>query len=175
MELPVPPAEPVPAPTPKENLPKACARVAEAAASAGLDIAVHVLDRSSRAAEDAAQACGTSVAQIVKSLVFQGRDSGRPILLLVSGANRVKEGLVGRTLGEKIIRPDADFVRAATGFAIGGIPPLGHAGAIATFIDADLLAHETVWAAAGTPSSVFPVSPAQLQKACGATVIAVHD
>jgi prolyl-tRNA editing enzyme YbaK/EbsC (Cys-tRNA(Pro) deacylase) len=162
-------------PTPAEDLPGACRRIAEAAAVVGLEISIRVLDQSSRTAEEAAEACGTTVAQIVKSLVFQGKQSGKPILLLVSGANRVREGLVGRTIGEKIIRPDADFVRAVTGFAIGGIPPLGHAEPLATYIDEDLLAHDTVWAAAGTPNSVFPVSPAELHKASGATVIVVHE
>lgn len=162
-------------PTLAEDLPKACQRVAHAAQAAGMSIAIHVLEQSSRTAEEAAQACGTSVAQIVKSLVFQGKDSGKPILLLVSGANRVKEGLVGRMIGEKIVRPDADFVRRVTGFAIGGIPPLGHAETLATYIDEDLLAHDRVWAAAGTPNSVFPVSPAELLKACDANRIAVHD
>ena len=113
--------------TPDTDLPGACQRVADAASAAGLDIAIHVLDQSSRTAEEAAEACGTTVERIVKSLVFAGKDSGTPILLLVSGNNRVKENLVGRTIGEKIVRPDAAFVREKTGFAIGGIPPLGHA------------------------------------------------
>ena len=158
-----------------DDLPNACQRVAGAARAKGLDIAIHVLSQSSRTAEEAAQACGTTVGRIVKSLVFAGKDTGRPVLLLVSGDNRVKEGLVGRTVGEKIVRPDADFVRDKTGFAIGGIPPLGHAEPLATFIDEDLLQYETVWAAAGTPISVFEARPADLVQACGATVIAVHD
>jgi len=161
--------------TPNTDLPGACRRVADAASAAGLDIAIHVLDQSSRTAEEAAEACGTTVERIVKSLVFAGKDSGTPILLLVSGNNRVKENLVGRTIGEKIVRPDAAFVREKTGFAIGGIPPLGHAEPLSVWIDEDLLRHDTVWAAAGTPNSVFEVSPGKLLEACGATAIAVHD
>ena len=156
-----------------EELPRACQAVANAAAKAGLAIEIHVLAQSSRTAEEAAAACGTTVARIVKSLVFRGKGSGRPILLLVSGANRVRENHVGRLVGEKIVRPDADFVRQVTGFAIGGIPPFGHAEPPATFIDEDLMAHDTVWAAAGTPNSVFEITPAELQRACDAKLIAV--
>ncbi|MEC9343152.1 MAG: YbaK/EbsC family protein [Pseudomonadota bacterium] len=161
--------------TPFEQLPEACRRVATAARAAGLEIGIHVLDQSSRTAEKAAEACGTTVGQIVKSLVFAQEQGTRPVLLLVSGANRVKESLVGEVLGETIVRPDADFVRNATGFAIGGIPPLGHAEPLATYIDEDLLAHGIVWAAAGTPNSVFAVDPKALMLACGATAIAVTD
>ena len=88
---------------------------------------------STRTAEEAAAACSTTVERIVKSLVFQGKESGKAILLLVSGANRVKENAVGRLIGEKIVRPDAAFVREATGFAIGGIPPFGQAAPLATW------------------------------------------
>ena len=156
-------------------LPRACQVVADAAIAAGVTIDIKVLGQSSRTAEEAADACGTTVGQIVKSLVFAGKDSGKPVLLLVSGANRVKEGLVGRAIGEKIVRPDADFVRDKTGFAIGGIPPFGHAEKLATYIDEDLMAFDTVWAAAGTPNSVFEIKPGDLARACGATTIAVHD
>jgi len=157
------------------ELPRAARAVAEAAGKLGLDIRIRLMADSTRTAEEAAAACGTTVGRIVKSLVFRGEKSGRPILLLVSGDNRVKENLVARQIGEKIARPDAGFVREATGFAIGGIPPFGHAGGMATFMDADLLAHPTVFAAAGTPNAIFEAEPQALQRACGATVIAVHD
>lgn len=157
------------------GFPRACKVVLEAAGAAGLAIQIRLMATSTRTAEEAASACQTSVAQIVKSLVFQGKDSGRPLLLLVSGINRVKEGLVARAIGEKILRPDADFVRETTGFAIGGIPPLGHAIRIATWFDADLLQYPTVFAAAGTPNAIFAAKPSELLSACGATLITVHD
>jgi prolyl-tRNA editing enzyme YbaK/EbsC (Cys-tRNA(Pro) deacylase) len=157
------------------QLPRACRSVAEAAAAKDLSIDIRIMAESTRTAEEAAAACETTVAQIVKSLVFRGKDSGRPILLLVSGTNRVKEKLVARTVGEKIVRPDAAYVREATGFAIGGIPPFGHAQPLATFIDEDLLTHDVVFAAAGTPNAIFSVAPAALRHACQAQLIKVHE
>jgi prolyl-tRNA editing enzyme YbaK/EbsC (Cys-tRNA(Pro) deacylase) len=156
-------------------LPRACLVVAEAARNAGLDIEIQLMDASTRTAEEAAAACGCEVGQIVKSLVFQGKESGKPVLLLVSGANRVKENAVARKIGEKIVRPDAEFVRGKTGFAIGGIPPLGHAEKLETWFDKALLQYQTVYAAAGTPNAIFAVDPARLLEACGGRAIAVHD
>jgi prolyl-tRNA editing enzyme YbaK/EbsC (Cys-tRNA(Pro) deacylase) len=155
------------------SLPPATQRVAEAAARLKLTIDVAVHQAATRTAEEAAAACGCDVAQIVKSLVFRGKASGTPYLLLVSGRNRVDEARAGGIIGEALERPDAAFVREATGFAIGGIPPFGHARAIRTFADADLLAFDHVWAAAGTPNTVFAVSPRDLIAAIGASVIAV--
>jgi prolyl-tRNA editing enzyme YbaK/EbsC (Cys-tRNA(Pro) deacylase) len=155
------------------ELPDAVQRVANAARAAGLAIDVKVMPASTRTAEDAAAACGCDVAQIVKSLIFKGKASGRPYLLLVSGGKRVNEKAMAATLGEEIVRPDADFVRAATGFAIGGIPPLGHATPLTPWLDEDLLQFGTVWAAAGTPSAVFAVDPKALAAATGATIIPV--
>ncbi|WP_018183751.1 YbaK/EbsC family protein [Kaistia granuli] len=148
-------------------------RVADAAKSFGLDIALHVMPSSTRTAEEAAAACECSVGEIVKSLVFRGVTSGDAILLLVSGSNRVDESKVAETIGEPIERPDAAFVRTATGFAIGGIPPFAHATRLACWFDRDLLAFERVFAAAGTPHAVFAVSPAALQNAIAAPVIAM--
>ena len=148
-------------------------RVQEAARALGLDIAVREMAESTRTAEEAAAACGVSAGQIVKSLVFTGATSGKPYLLLVSGTNRVNEKGVARHLGEKLERPGAEAVRALTGFAIGGIPPFGHATPLATYIDADLLQYDVVWAAAGTPKAVFRVEPAKLRDAAGAIVIDV--
>lgn len=148
-------------------------RVIDAAATNSLSITISQMDQSTRTAEDAAAACGCAVGQIVKSLVFRGRTTGTPFLLLVSGANRVNERAVTRDLGEKLRRPDADDVRELTGFAIGGIPPLGHKTPLRTFIDQDLLAFDVVWAAAGTPTSVFDVAPSALARATAATVIKV--
>jgi len=155
------------------TLPAAAARVQAAAEALGLAVEVRVMPDSTRTAVEAAAACGCEVGQIVKSLIFKGKTSGKPILLLVSGSNRVDEKGVAAMLGEALTRPDADFVRAATGFAIGGIPPLGHAARVDTWIDEDLLQYLTVWAAAGTPNAVFAVNPAKLRDAVGARAIRV--
>ncbi len=148
-------------------------RVRDAAESFGLSVMPVIMPDKTRTAEEAAAACGCEVGEIVKSLVFRGITSGRGVLLLVSGSNRVDEEKVAGPIGEPIMRPDAAFVRALTGFAIGGIPPLGHATKLPTFIDRDLLKHETVWAAAGTPNAIFSVNPADLARAIGAEIIDV--
>jgi len=149
----------------------AVARVAEAATGLGLDIDIKIMAESTRTAEEAADAVGTTSAQIIKSLIFKGKTSGSPILLLVSGANRVDEKLVSKAVGEKIERPDAGFVREKTGFAIGGIPPFGHSSQLKTFLDEDLLIHNEVFAAAGAPTALFGVDPAELAEALSPTVI----
>jgi prolyl-tRNA editing enzyme YbaK/EbsC (Cys-tRNA(Pro) deacylase) len=156
-----------------EHLPDAAQRVAAAADNLGLSIAVMLMPDSTRTAEEAAAACGCRVGQIVKSLVFTGATSGRDVLLLVSGDNRVDEAGVAAHLGEALERPRGAHVRKVTGFAIGGIPPFGHAAPLATYMDEDLLAHDVVWAAAGTPNAVFSVDPKALQGATGARVISV--
>jgi prolyl-tRNA editing enzyme YbaK/EbsC (Cys-tRNA(Pro) deacylase) len=156
------------------DLKLASQRVATAAKALGLDIRIVTHAQSTRTAEDAALACGCQVGAIVKSLVFQGKTTEKPYLLLVSGANRVDEKAVAKLVGEPLKRPDAAYVRDLTGYAIGGISPLGHDAPLATFFDRDLLAHATVWAAAGTPESVFEVSPAVLAMAVKAAVIEVR-
>ena len=153
-------------------LPPSAARVQGAAERLGLAISVREMPASTRTAEEAAAACGCDVAQIVKSLVFAGRDSGRPYLLLVSGKNRVDEARVAAIVGEPLTRPKADAVRAWTGYAIGGIPPFGHDAELPTFVDEDLLAYEVVWAAAGTPFAVFSVAPHALTHAVGGLLTA---
>jgi prolyl-tRNA editing enzyme YbaK/EbsC (Cys-tRNA(Pro) deacylase) len=152
---------------------KSTDRVRAAAEAAGLTLSIHQMPQSTRTAEEAAAACGCSVGQIVKSLVFRGAASGKPYLLLVSGANRVDEKAVAGRIGEALKRPDADYVRGVTGFAIGGIPPLGHDTTLDTYMDEALLAFEEVWAAAGTADAVFPAAPARLAEATGARIIAV--
>lgn len=127
-------------------------RVVEAAATLGLAVEVRAMAESTRTAEEAARACGCTVDRIVKSLVFRGSVSGRPWLILVSGRNRVDENGMTTRLGESLVRPDAGEVRALTGFAIGGVPPFGHLSPLAVYMDEDLVAHETVWAAAGSPT-----------------------
>jgi prolyl-tRNA editing enzyme YbaK/EbsC (Cys-tRNA(Pro) deacylase) len=155
------------------ELPPAAHRVETAAVELGLRIEVRLMPESTRTAAEAAKAVGSTVGQIVKSLIFKGKQSGRPYLLLVSGTNRVNENAVAHILGEAIERPDADFVREATGFAIGGIPPLGFPTPLHTWMDEDLLQYETVWAAAGTPNAVFAVDPEALRAAVGAHAIKV--
>ena len=155
------------------ELPASARKVQHAAHALGLVIAVREMVESTRTAEEAAAACGVTVGQIVKSLVFVGSESGRPYLLLVSGANRVNEKDVARHLGEKLKRPDADAVRALTGYAIGGIPPFGYDTAMATYMDVDLTQYDVIWAAAGTPKAVFAVAPEKLREAARAVVIEV--
>jgi prolyl-tRNA editing enzyme YbaK/EbsC (Cys-tRNA(Pro) deacylase) len=156
------------------TLPPSALKVQQAADRLGLAISVREMPQSTRTAEEAARACGCEVGQIVKSLVFTGKASGRPYLLLVSGKNRVDENAVAEVVGEALTRPDALRVRDWTGFAIGGIPPFGHDTALSTYCDEELLGYDVVWAAAGTPSTVFSVEPMALARAVGATVIRVR-
>src|SRR5258708_32971942 len=126
---------------------------------------------STRTAAEAAAGVQASVGRIVKPLACRREPTGKQHLFLVSGSNRVHEPAMAAMLGEPISRPDAEFVRAATGFAIGGVPPLGHAVRLATFMDEDLLQYETIWAAAGTPYAVFAVSPERLRQAVQAQIV----
>jgi prolyl-tRNA editing enzyme YbaK/EbsC (Cys-tRNA(Pro) deacylase) len=151
------------------SLPPSVTKVVAAGKALGLSIAPRLMPSSTRTAQEAAAACGCAVAQIVKSLLFTGAASGRSYLLLVSGANRVDERAAMRLLGEALERPDADRVRETTGFAIGGVPPLGHAMPSPVWFDEDLLGFDVVWAAAGHPSAVFPVDPKVLARVTGAT------
>jgi Cys-tRNA(Pro) deacylase len=142
-------------------------RVVRAAAEAGLPIEVVRFPEGTRTAEDAARAVGCSVGQIVKSLVFVV--DGDPVVALISGVDRLDPGrLAAATGGSRARRADGDEVRAATGYAIGGVPPLGHARALPILIDEHLLLHAEVWAAAGLPDAVFRVSPLDLERAAGA-------
>jgi prolyl-tRNA editing enzyme YbaK/EbsC (Cys-tRNA(Pro) deacylase) len=156
------------APASPDALPPSPRKVFEAARALGLDLSVHVMAQSTRTAEEAAAACECQVGQIVKSLVFRSRPSGRTLLFLVAGDKRLDENLAAGLIGEGLERPDGRSVREATGFAIGGIPPFGHQTRLATIMDEDLLAHEVIWAAAGAPTAVFPIAPSALQKATGA-------
>ena len=133
------------------------------------------LTDSTRTAAEAALAIGCDVAQIAKSLIFRSRESGKPVLVVASGVNRVNERLLARNLhsflaGEKVERADAMFVREVTGYAIGGVPPIGHTVKPVTLVDRDLMQFDTVWAAAGTPNAVFPVSPDTLLRITGGVV-----
>jgi prolyl-tRNA editing enzyme YbaK/EbsC (Cys-tRNA(Pro) deacylase) len=155
-------------------LPTAAQRVAAAAAAAGISVELREMPESTRTAAEAAQACACTVAQIVKSLVFRGAETKKPYLLLVSGANRVNEKAVAAIIGEALTRPDADDVRAITGFSIGGIPPFGHTSALTTYVDRDLLTFDEVWAAAGTPRCVMRLSSAALRRAASATELNIR-
>ncbi|WP_119165227.1 YbaK/EbsC family protein [Algihabitans albus] len=142
----------------------AATRVQAALAAAGLEAEVREFPQSTRTAEEAAAAIGCSVAQIAKSLIFKGAASGRSILVVASGANRVEEPKVAALIGEGLEKADAAFVRAMTGYAIGGVPPVGHEVAPIAVIDEDLLRLPEIWAAAGTPNAVFALTPAALLK-----------
>ncbi len=146
-------------------------RVLDALSAHGVTVELREFAEQTRTAQEAATALGISVGQIVKSLVFLADDS--PILLLVSGANQVDVAWLGSMLGQTIARASAEQVRTATGFAIGGVPPLGHSTVIPTFLDRDLLAFATIWSAAGTPHTVFAIAPAQLLQLTNAREIAV--
>lgn len=139
----------------------------------GLPAKVIELEATTRSASDAAQAVGCELGQIAKSLVFRSRSTGEPILVITSGAHRVDETAFAAHIGEAIERADPDFVRAASGYAIGGVPPVGHGQPIRIYFDEDLLRYPTIWAAAGTPRALFAVDPARLQAACGASVVRV--
>lgn len=137
-------------------------KVQDALAALGLTLEVKELPQTTRTSAEAAAAICCQVAQIAKSLVFKGKQSGKAILVIASGANRVNEKVVAVLVGEPIERPDAEFVRAKTGFVIGGVPPLGHAEPLETLIDEDLFQFGEIWAAAGTPNAVFHLTPADL-------------
>lgn len=134
---------------------------------AGISAQVVEFEQPTRTSAEAAAAIGCSVAEIAKSIVFRGVHSGRAVVVVASGGHRVCENKVSALAGEKLGRADAEFVRGATGYAIGGVAPLGHPGPVTLFMDAELQRFDKVWAAAGTPFSVFPVSPAQLATLTG--------
>lgn len=150
------------------------ARIVQNALEAkGFALDVVELPESTRTAAEAAQAIGCQVGQIVKSLVFKTRQTERPVLVLASGSNRVNEGKIEQLAGEPVGKADANFVRRHTGFAIGGVPPLGHDTPLETFIDEDLLKYAEVWAAAGTPRAVFRLRPEDLEAMTGGRVVSV--
>ena len=141
--------------------------------SLGYDYTVIEHAESTRTAQEAAERAGCELGQIVKSLIFKGRTTGKPILVLTSGANRVDEKRIGEYAGERVSRADADFVRAVTGFAIGGVPPIGHAQKMETYLDEDFLQFDTVWAAAGTPNAIFELKIGDLHKMTNGKVVGV--
>lgn len=137
--------------------------------SADIGVTVKRFPEGTRTAVDAARAVGCEVAQIVKSLVFVA--AGRPVVALVSGANRLDERLLATVAGRPVAKADAETARSATGYAIGGVPPFGHATDVPVFMDRDLMSHEVVWAAAGRPDSVFEIAPGRLRELSRAAVV----
>lgn len=150
-------------------------RVAEMLAARGLGDRIVELADSTRTAQMAASALGCRVEQIVKSLVFRGAQSDRPILVVASGGNRVDEARVAALVGEPIAKADAAYVRARTGFAIGGVPPLAHSEPPTILVDEDLLAYDELWAAAGSPFTVFRLTPDELRAITGGTLASVAE
>ena len=147
-------------------------KVADAARELGLDVEIVEFAQTTRTAQEAADAIGCEVAQIVKSLLFTV--NGQPIMALVSGVNQLDFGKLAalrNTSRNKIKRPDADTVKAATGFSIGGVPPFGHTSPLPVYVDEDLTRFDVVWAAAGTPFAVFAIAPEKLVEASGGTAV----
>ncbi len=155
-------------------LSKSAQTVQNALFQKGLSLEVVELSSSTRTAADAAATIGCDVAQIVKSMLFRTAHTNQPILILASGINRINEKAIEKVLGEKIVKADADFTRESTGFAIGGVPPVGHKQSIKNiFIDEDLLLYDTLWAAAGTPNAVFSMPSNKIVHATDGKVIAI--
>jgi prolyl-tRNA editing enzyme YbaK/EbsC (Cys-tRNA(Pro) deacylase) len=145
-----------------QGLSPSAAKIQDLLRGKGFLLEVIEIPEGTRTSTDAAIAVGCKLGQIAKSIVFEGKDSHRPVLVIASGSNRVDEKRIGRLLGEPVAKGDADFVRRVTGFVIGGVPPVGHAEKMKIFIDEDLMMHEVIWAAAGTPHAVFNLTPKDL-------------
>lgn len=158
----------------QESLSASAQRFQDALQDLGFSLQVIELPDSTRTALEAAEAVGVQVGQIVKSLVFKAKRSGRPILIVASGAHRVNEKRIEARIHEPLGKASADFVRESTGYAIGGVPPVGHQQSIQTFVDQDLLQYEEIWAAAGTPHAVFRLTPDQLVEMTQGEVISVQ-
>lgn len=155
------------------NLSKSAEKVQKVLNEFGFELNVMELSDSTRTAQEAANSIGCSVSQIAKSLIFKGKTSQKPILIVASGTNRVNEKAVKAYIGEKLEKADADFVLEHTGFAIGGIPPIGHKNTITTLIDEDLMQYEEIWAAAGTPHAVFRLTPKILEEITQGNIICI--
>ena len=157
----------------EKPLKNAAQKVQDAVNALGFDFRITQFKETTRTSADAAAAIGCTLGQIAKSLVFRAKQSNTAVLIITSGSNRVNEKMIKEILGENISRADADFVREQTGFAIGGIPPVGHNQKLTTLIDEDLLQYEEIWAAAGTPNAVFRLTPPQLVELTGGQVAKV--
>ncbi len=148
----------------EKSLSPSAQKVQDALAKFGLPLTVVELPQTTRSAKEAAQAIGCTVEQIAKSLIFKGSHSENPILVIASGINRVDEKKLTQLVGEPVEKPNAEYVSQKTGFAIGGVAPVGHATQLPTYIDADLLKLAEIWAAAGNPNAVFRLTPGDLLK-----------
>ncbi|AKA68398.1 MULTISPECIES: YbaK/EbsC family protein [Clostridium] len=155
------------------NLKKSAQKVQTVLNEFGFELNVVELSDSTRTAQEAANTIGCTVSQIAKSLIFKGKSSQKPILIIASGTNRVNEKVIKEHIGEKLQKADANFVLEHTGFAIGGIPPIGHKDSIITLIDEDLLQYDEIWAAAGTPNAVFKLTPKILVEITKGDVISI--
>ena len=155
------------------NLSSSAQKIQDLLIELGYEYTVIEHVESTRTAQEAADRAGCLLGQIVKSPIFKGKDSHKPILVLTSGVNRVDEKRITEYAGEHIVRADADFVRAVTGFAIGGVPPIGHTQTMETYLDEDFLQYATIWAAAGTPNAIFELKTEDLQKMTGGKVARV--
>lgn len=149
-------------------------RVRAALDEVGLETTVKELPDSTRTASEAAHAVGCEVGQIAKSLLFRGRESEQPYLVIASGPNRVDERKLALLVGEEVGLADPEFVREHSGYSIGGVPPLGHAKEVTSYIDEDLLEYDRIWAAAGSPRAVFPVDPRKIVEVTGAQVATIR-
>lgn len=160
-------------PATNNSLSKSAKLVQEALSQKGLLFKVVELPTSTRTANDAAKTIGCGVAQIIKSLIFCTKETKQPLLVLASGVNRVNEKTIASEVGEQIEKANADFTREVTGFAIGGVPPIGHKQIIKTLIDEDLLKFNELWAAAGTPNAVFNLKSQDLEKITHGKIISI--
>jgi prolyl-tRNA editing enzyme YbaK/EbsC (Cys-tRNA(Pro) deacylase) len=156
-----------------DNVTGSAAKVQHALRERGLETVVREMPASTRTAKEAAAAIGCTVGQIAKSLVFRGAATGKAVLVMASGTNRVNEAALAAVVGEPVERATPEFVRDATGYAIGGVPPVGHDQALPVWMDRDLFLHERIWAAAGTPFAVFEITPLELQRVTGAAMLTV--
>ena len=157
-----------------QELPESARKVQATLEALGVRCRVVAVPETTRTAEEAARSIGCEIGQIAKTVLFQGSRTGKPVLVVASGANRVDEPLLAGQVGEGLKKAKADFVRESTGYAIGGVPPIGFPQAIETWIDEDLLTYPEVWAAAGTPNTVFSVDPRQLAPLTAGTVTRVR-
>jgi len=156
-----------------DSLSPSAQKVQEVLKALGFMNQVVELQGTTRTSAEASQAVGCRVEQIAKSIVFQGKNTQKPILVIASGPNRVNEKRIGEFIAEPLGKADAGYVRRKTGFVIGGVPPIGHLEKMEIFIDEDLLQYEEIWAAAGTPNAVFKLTPSDLMKMTGGRVVPI--
>ncbi|MCL6610941.1 MAG: YbaK/EbsC family protein [Peptococcaceae bacterium] len=156
-----------------DRLSKGAQKVQSVLNQFGLELTVIEFPESTRTSREAAEAIGCEVGQIAKSLIFKGKDSHMPVLVIASGKNRVNEKMIQKYVGEKIEKADAAFVLEQTGYAIGGVPPVGHKHHLEPLIDEDLMEYAEIWSAAGTPHAVFKLTPGDLLSITRGKVVAI--